>query len=223
MRILVIEDDQILSQNLKSILTRATYAVDVASTAVVGIQKASDEQYDLFVIDWMLPDGEGPNIIADLRGEGITAPILMLTARSQTEDTVKGLDVGADDYLTKPFTKDILLARIRSLFRRMHTTPQSPVLTIDDLMIDTNTHEITRGGKTINLSPKEYSLLQYLASHKGKAIDRITILSHVWDEQADPFSNTIDVHMRYLRKKIDDGHKKQLLQTVKGKGYMLCD
>jgi DNA-binding response OmpR family regulator len=223
MRLLLIEDDETISRNVAVLLQHASFAVDTALTYEEGYQKATDEPYDLLIVDWMLPDGSGQEMVTRLKKEKIPSLILLLTSRTQSDDVVLGLNSGADDYVSKPFSQDVLLARIRALLRRSDRMAIAPLLHIDDMSIDTNTHEVKRNGQVIPLSPKEYSLLEYLVIHSGVAIDRMTILSHVWDEQADTFSNTVDVHIRYLRKKIDEGHKTNLIHTVKGKGYMLCD
>lgn len=222
MRLLLVEDDPLISTNVKTALVQEGHAVDTAFTHAQGLQKSQDESYDLFVIDWLLPDTDGLSLIHNIRFLQIHSPILLLTAKNQPADIAHGLDSGADDYLTKPFDTLELLARIRALLRRKPHVLFHPILKIGDLFIDTNTHQVKRQRQTINLSPKEYSLVHYLATNPDTAIDRLTILSHVWDEQADLFSNTVDVHIRYLRKKIDDPFKHKLIKTVKGKGYMLC-
>ncbi|MEK7166149.1 MAG: response regulator transcription factor [Patescibacteria group bacterium] len=223
MRILIIEDDEIIAVNLKTMLSRHAFAVDTACDGKMVIQLAGDEEYDLIIMDWMLPDTNGPTLCQLIRKNYNTTPILMLTAKSQIDDRVKGLGSGADDYLTKPFAFSELLARIEALLRRRDKVVVNPTLEIQDLSINTNTHEVTRSGKLIPLSPKEYALLHYLALHKSKAIDRLTLLSHAWDEQADLFSNTVDVHIATLRKKIGAGTNKKYITTVKGLGYMLCE
>lgn len=222
MRLLLVEDDEEIAGNLKLILERHGFAVDVAPDAHSARDKAIDEQYDLFVLDWMLPDGSGVKLAKEIRAEGVHAPILMLTAKSDTSDIVEGLDSGADDYLTKPFTTTELLARLRALLRRKAQPVSGSTILIDDLQIDTNTYEVTRAGKKICLSPKEYSLLLYLAQNSHRALERMELLSHVWDEETDVFSNTVDVHILYLRRKIDSASPRKLIKTVKGKGYRLC-
>lgn len=221
MRLLIIEDDVQIASNLQTILKGSSYASDTALNAKSGLAKIADTDYDLIILDWMLPDMDGPQVLKQLRSTGLTCPILMLTAKSQVEDIVLGLNAGADDYLTKPFEMAEFLARIRTLLRRLPPSVVNPTIRIADLEINTNTHEARRAGRAIHLSPKEYSLLEYLATHAGQSIDRISLLSHVWDENADEFSNTVDVHIRYLRSKIDDGHRLKLIHTVKGKGYLL--
>lgn len=222
MRLLLVEDDEGIAGNLKLILERHGFAVDIAPDAQSARDKAIDEQYDLFVLDWMLPDGSGVQLAQGFRSDGIHAPILMLTAKSDAADIVEGLDSGADDYLTKPFTTTELLARLRALLRRSAQPVSDSTILIDDLQIDTNTYEVTRSGKKISLSPKEYSLLLYLAQNTNRALERMELLSHVWDEETDVFSNTVDVHILYLRRKIDSASPHKLIKTVKGKGYRLC-
>ncbi|MBI5123056.1 response regulator transcription factor, partial [Candidatus Roizmanbacteria bacterium] len=151
-----------------------------------------------------------------------TTPVIMLTAKSQLENKIEGLNVGADDYLTKPFEGKELLARIKALIRRQSGKTQSPLIKINRLEINTNTTAVKLNGNIISLAPKEYALLEYLAVNNGKVIDRMTLLHHVWGEDIDEFSNTVDVHIRYLRQKIDDDQVKKLIRTVKNKGYMLC-
>lgn len=220
MRILIIEDDSQIAANLQTILKHSSYAADIAATGRSGLAKAADTDYDLIILDWMLPDLDGPEVCSSLRSSGFSRPLLMLTAKAEVEDIVLGLNIGADDYLTKPFEMTELLARVRSLLRRLPVVVD-PLIKLADLTLNTNTREVTRSGRNIRLSPKEYSLLEYLATHPNQAIDRLTLLSHVWDENADEFSNTVDVHIRYLRSKIDEGRKIKLIRTVKGAGYLL--
>lgn len=223
MRILIVEDEQRIAENIKTMLIQDHYVVDLAFDAQTGLQKALGEDYDLIILDWMLRAQSGLDICRTLRRADVATPILMLTARSQLDDKLSGLDSGADDYLTKPFAMPELMARVRALLRRPAVAQANPILVIADLSIDTNTQVVNRGGDSIALSPREYALLEYLARHKNQVIDRLQLLSHVWDAQTDAFSNTVDVHIRYLRKKIDDPHHRKLIKTVKGKGYMLCD
>lgn len=222
MRILLVEDDPELSANLKAILTRLSFAVDGASHWHDAYERAVAEPYDCIVLDRGLPDGDGLELVTKLRQENISAPVLVLTAKAQTGDLVSGLNSGADDYLTKPFKLEELTARIRALTRRAKRIPVKPVLTVADLTVDTNTRAVSRNQRKISLSPKEYAVLEYLALHSCQAIDRMTLLEHAWGETIDLFSNTVDVHIRYLRQKIDRGHRHQLIRTVRGKGYMLC-
>ncbi|KKR05721.1 MAG: Two component transcriptional regulator, winged helix family [candidate division WS6 bacterium GW2011_GWF2_39_15] len=222
MRILIVEDDLTISKNLRTFLERSSYVVDVARHGNEGLERALNEEYDLVILDWMLPGKNGIEICHEIRKSGKTVPVIMLTAKSQVEDKVEGLDVGADDYLTKPFEMSELLARVRALLRRKYTQHRSGVIEAANLIIDTNSHIVKRGDKILELSVREYALLEYLASNMGIAMSREDILTHVWDENIDLFTNTVDVHIRYLRKKIDVGSKKKLIKTVKGVGYMLC-
>jgi len=222
MHILIVEDDKRITSNIEKILIAQGYQVTTSYNAEEGLYLAKEEKYDAVILDWMLPDESGIKLCEKLRTQHNPTPILMLTAKSQLEDKVEGLTSGADDYLTKPFAKEELLARIKALIRRSLKTEGSPLIEIADLKINTNTAQVTRAGKNINLAPREYDLLEYLAQHKNCIIDRMTLLHHVWGEDIDPFSNTVDVHIRYLRKKIDQGFVRSLIKTVKNKGYMIC-
>lgn len=222
MRLLLVDDDPTLAQNIRTLLVKASYSVDVAQSVETGYMATTDNAYDLIILDWTLPDGSGVELCRKLRHEKNTTPILLLTAKNTTDYKVEGLNSGADDYLTKPFAIEELTARIRSLLRRSATLTDVDIK-IGKLTIHTNSMTVTRNSTPIPLSPREYALLHYLATHKGTAIDRMELLEHVWNNETDVFSNTVDVHIRYLRKKIDDGSPKKLILTVKGKGYMLCD
>lgn len=222
MHILLIEDDIRIADNIKKYFEKKDFLVTHVENGEDALFQIETETYDVILLDWMLPDKDGLTICKLIRSKKNTTPILMLTAKSQIEDKVEGLTNGADDYLTKPFSFEELLARIKALIRRKSGTSQSPIITIGDLIIDTNQNTVKRSGKMISLSPREYSLIEYLAVHKDKTIDRLTLLHHVWGEDIDPLSNTIDVHIRYLRKKIDDDFKIKLIRTVKNKGYLLC-
>lgn len=221
MRILVVEDDSRIAQNIHDMLVRTTYAVDIAPNGQTALNLSQDNEYDLFILDWMLPDMDGTQICRNLRKDGFTTPVLMLTAKTQLEDVVEGLDAGADDYMTKPFQMQELLARVRALMRRQGPASLEPQITIADLIIDTNTNSVTRAGKTLILSPKEYAILEYLGRHTGQTVSRADLLSHVWNSTSDVFSNTVDVHIRYLRQKIDAAGLTPLIHTIKGKGYLL--
>lgn len=222
MRILLVEDDQITGEHVKRTLNQKGYAVDLAQTIKRGYQNSQDEQYDLGIFDRMLPDGEGLDLCKKIRQDGGTFPILILTALGTTEDIIRGLDDGADDYLTKPFLSDELLARVRALSRRIPTEQVSANIELKDLIIDINSHQVYRREKPIDLTPKEFSLLLFLARNKNMAFDRVTLYSRVWDEEADLFSNSLDVHIRNIRAKIGDiGH--QIIRTIRGKGYAACD
>ncbi len=223
MRILLVEDDNTLAKNLKSFLEKNSFVVDLSFTIEEAEEKLSYEEFDLMILDWMLPDGEGIEFLKKLRKEHKSLPVIFLTARTDVKDKIEGFTSGADDYLTKPFSMQELLFRIRALLRRVALKSQSPLIKIADLEINTNTCEVRRGGKVIQLAPREYALLEYLCLNKCQAKTRMEILEHVWGEYMNEFSNTVDVHIRYLRKKIDEGFKKKLIKTVKGKGYMICD
>lgn len=223
MHILIIEDDERIANNLKKLLETAGFQTTVASNGEEGIFQALEETYDVIVLDWMLPDYDGIEVCRKIRKKKNTTPVIMLTAKSQLENKIEGLNVGADDYLTKPFEGRELLARIKALIRRRSGKTQSPLIKIRNLEINTNTTMVKINNKIIKLAPKEYALLEYLAANKGKVIDRMTLLHHVWGEDIDEFSNTVDVHIRYLRQKIDDGQERKFIQTIKNKGYMLCD
>ncbi len=221
MRILLVEDDPRIADNIKVMLTRSSYAVDLAATGRAGQAMADSEDYDLVILDWMLPDVDGTVVCTALRRLGLTVPILMLTAKTQLEDIVEGLNAGADDYLTKPFQMQELLARVRALMRRQSLATLEPRITVADLVIDTNTNSVTRAGRRVPLSPKEYALLEYLGRHAGTTLSRLDLLTHVWDATMDVLSNTVDVHIRYLRQKIDPPGLTPLIHTIKGKGYLL--
>lgn len=218
----MVEDDQILRDNTATILRRSGYAVDIASDVETAQDKTSNPDYDLIILDWKLPDGSGVELCQDIRKTNGEVKIMMLTANNQIEDKIEGLDAGADDYLTKPFESGELLARIRSLLRRIGMAVEKTIV-IDDLEIDTAQHRVMRAGIEVELTVREYALLEYLALNKNKAISRMDIMTHVWDENANIFSNTVDVHIKYLRDKIDKDSKNKLIKTIKGKGYALTE
>lgn len=219
----MVEDDILISANIKRYLSQHSIATDIAENIKDGLSKSTDEEYDMILIDRMLPDGDGLELCKSIRENEYIKPILMLTALGEPEEIVKGLDFGADDYLPKPFLMEVLLARIRALARRLPSENLSPNLEIADLVINTNTQEVRRGGKLISLTPKEYSLICFLVRNKNIAFDRVTIYSRVWNEEADLFSNSLDVHIRNLRNKIDSKSRKRLIRTVRNVGYMVCD
>jgi len=224
MRILVVEDEHLIANSLKKGLEQEHYAVDVTYTGTDGYDMASTEDYDLIILDLMLPEMDGITICRELRKNQIHIPILMLTARGQTHDKVTGLDSGADDYLTKPFSFEELLARVRALVRRPKKTI-SPVIKISDLQLDTKAFIVKRKNKPIQLSNKEFSLLEYLMRNQGKILTKDQIISHVWDYDADILPNTVEVYIKNLRNKIDAPFKnsKILIQTVRGFGYKIGD
>ncbi|GBL39923.1 MAG: response regulator transcription factor [Nitrospiraceae bacterium] len=220
MRILAIEDETKVGSFIKRALEEESYAVDLCEDGAKGLELAFATNYDLVIVDLMVPTLPGLEIVKGIRQAKIQTPILILTAQSQVDQRVKGLDAGADDYLTKPFAIDELLARIRALLRRGAT--ESPgVLQIDDLLLNPATREVTRGDQRIDLTLKEYALLEYLMRHTGRVLTRPMISEHVWNQDFDTFTNVIDVYVNYLRNKIDRGRVKKLIHTVRGSGYML--
>lgn len=223
MRILIVEDDFQIATNLQKILNANHYVVDWEKTGEGALFQSETQDYDLILLDWMLPDMDGIQVCKNIRKRTSLVPILMLTAKVQVENIVTGLESGADDYLTKPFSTEVLLARIKVLIRRKISIPLSPILTFGDYTLDTNKRTVEREGKLIDLAPKEYALLEYLVMHKCEALDRMTLMEHVWGETIDEFSNTVDVHIRYLRKKIDEPFNTNLIKTIKNKGYMICE
>jgi len=220
MRALVVEDDAAIRRFLKKGLREASFAVDVADDGSVGYEMACVERYDIIILDLMLPGRDGLSILKDLRSSGNVTPVICLTARDAVEDRVEGLDLGADDYLSKPFSFAELLARIRALLRRGRTVVNSPIK-VADLTIDLLAHSVERAGKRIDLSAREYALLEYMARHVGEVLARTMILEHVWDMNQDPLTNIVDVHINRLRKKIDHGFSQPLIHTIRGVGYVL--
>ena len=202
-------------------LREQSYAVDIAADGEAALYQASINDYDLIVLDVMLPHLSGIEVSRRLRSSGCAVPILMLTARDAVADRIRGLDAGADDYLTKPFDFHELLARVRALSRRGPAMlPET--LRVADLEINTRSRRARRSGAGIELTAKEYALLDFLARHANEVVGRAQIAEHVWDENFDPFSNLIEVYIQRLRRKIDDGHPVKLLRTLRGEGYMLC-
>ena len=220
MRVLVVEDDSRIAAFVAKGLRENAYAVDVARDGSEATYMAAINSYDIFILDVNLPQKDGFEVCGEIRGSGNQKPILMLTARDAIEDRVSGLDTGADDYLTKPFEFRELLARLRALSRRQAEL-RPPNIVIADLEIDTASQTIRRGGKQIVLTTKEYSLIEFLAFNQGKVVGREAIAEHVWDDTYDPFSNLIEVYIKRLRKKLDDGYEVQLIHTRRGSGYLL--
>lgn len=220
MRILVIEDEVKLARLIGKALEKERYAVDVVHDGEEGLAMARTEPYDVLVVDRMLPGMSGTEIIATLRHENITTPALLLTALGTTKDKTHGLDIGADDYLVKPFALEELLARIRALLRRPPTIAQS-ILKIGDLELDTHAKSVSRQGKLIELTAKEYALLEYLMRHPGQTITKETLIAHVWDFDADILPNNVEAHIKQLRRKIDKPFGSSLIQTVRGFGYRM--
>lgn len=222
MRVLLVEDDNRIAAFVAKGLRENSYAVDIASDGDEAMYMASINTYDLFVLDINLPKKDGFDVCRELRESGNIRPVLMLTARDAIDDRISGLDIGADDYLTKPFEFRELLARLRALLRRQNEI-RSPQIVIADFQIDTRSRAVQRAGKQIELTTKEYSLIEFLAINKGKVVGREEISEHVWDDTFDPFSNLIEVYIKRLRTKLDEGYDVQLIQTRRGSGYILND
>ena len=220
MRVLVIEDEVKLARLIGKALEKERYAVDVVHDGEEGLAMARTEPYDALVVDRMLPGMSGTEIIAKLRNDQVTTPALLLTALGTTADKTYGLDIGADDYLVKPFALEELLARIRALLRRPPTVAQS-ILKIGDLELDTHAKSVSRQGKLIELTAKEYALLEYLMRHPGQTITKETLIAHVWDFDADILPNNVEAHIKQLRRKIDKPFGSSLIQTVRGFGYRM--
>jgi len=220
MRILVIEDEVKIAQFIKRGLKEEGYAVDVANDGEQGHFLLSSNEYDAIILDLMLPKIDGLTLCRTLRKEGNQTPIIMLTAKDTVKDKVKGLDSGADDYLPKPFAFEELLARVRVVLRKKDSRVQTQ-LKVDDLNLDLLTHKVTREDREIDLTVKEYALLEYLMRNAGNIVTRTMISEHVWDINFDTFTNVIDVYINYLRNKIDSGFTDKMIHTVRGKGYLL--
>jgi DNA-binding response OmpR family regulator len=220
MRVLLVEDHVPLVRNLRRGLEEEGFAVDVAYDGQEGDFKARSATYDAIVLDRMLPKIDGLSLLQRWRKDGLTAHVLILSARGALEDKVSGLDSGADDYLAKPFELSELVARLRALIRRGHQV-KDPILRIADLEIDTAARSVKRGGQTVHLTPREYGLLEFLAYHRGKVVTRTMIWNHLYDEQDENTSNVVDVYIRYLRNKIDKGFDPPLILTRWGEGYMM--
>ncbi|NUQ21851.1 MAG: response regulator transcription factor [Gemmatimonadaceae bacterium] len=219
MRLLLAEDDVYLSAMLAKGLREHAYAVDVAADGEAAVYQAAVNDYDLVILDVLMPKRDGFDVCRDLRRRGMTAPVLMLTAKDEVADRIEGLDAGADDYLAKPFDFAELLARLRALLRRTRDVRPEQI-TIGDLVVDTQGQVARRGGRIIPLTTKEYTLLEYLARNAGRVVGRADICAHVWDDNHDPFSNAIEVYINRLRRKVDGG-RPPLIHTRRGAGYIL--
>jgi len=222
MKILVVEDEERVAQFIQKGLKEEGHAIDLSFDGEDGEFLAEVNDYDLIILDLMLPKKSGITVCRELRDRGIATPVLMLTARDSVEDKVRGLDAGADDYLAKPFAFEELLARVRALLRR-RSESKSPTLKIADLELDPISRRVTRGGKAIRLTTKEYALLEYLLRNPRKVLSRTLIGEHVWDMNFDPESNVIDVYVSHLRSKVDKGFELPLIHTLRGQGYILTD
>jgi two-component system copper resistance phosphate regulon response regulator CusR len=221
MKILIVEDEVKLSEYLRQGLSEAGFVVDLARNGLDGYHLAVTERYDLLILDVMLPDVDGWRILKSLREAGRNIPVLFLTARDRVDDRVKGLELGADDYLVKPFAFAELLARVRTLLRRGAATATETTLTAADLELDLMSRRVTRAGRRIPLTAKEFALLELLLRHRGEVLPRSLIASQVWDMNFDSDTNVIDVAIRRLRAKIDNTFERKLIHTVRGMGYML--
>lgn len=220
MRILVVEDEPVAAAVLAKGLREEAYAVDIAADGAAAIEQAGTNDYDLIILDVLLPHINGLDVCARLRADGVPVPILMLTARGGPDQRVEGLDAGADDYLPKPYHFPELLARVRALLRRAPALASS-VLSVQDLTVDTRARRVERASVVLQLTTKEYALLEYLLRRQGEVVGRADIAEHVWDDSFDPMSNLIEVYIQRLRRKIDDGHAVKLIHTRRGAGYSL--
>ncbi len=221
MRVLIVEDDVKISAYLKRGLQEQGYAVDAVATGGDALDWVVAAPYDLIVLDVMLPGLNGLDLCRQIRQRSVTTPVLMLTARDAVADRVSGLDAGADDYLVKPFAMLELLARLRALSRRSELQVKDVILTVADLTLDTATHRVQRGDHPIELTAKEYAVLEYLMRESGRVLTRNMISEHVWNFDDDNQSNVVDVYIRNLRRKIDDAHDVKLIHTIRGAGYRL--
>ncbi len=220
MHILLVEDEKKVASFIQRGLEAEHYTVDVAHDGELGLIRVFDGDYDLLILDVMLPKRDGLSVLHKVRRHKLNIPVLLLTARDTVADKVAGLDHGADDYLTKPFAFEELLARVRALLRRGAPMP-APVLTLADLRLDLVTRQVTRANKRIELTAKEFALLEFFLRHPGRVLSRTLIAQHVWGVDFDTFTNVIDVYVNYLRKKIDTDCESKLLHTVRGAGYVL--
>ena len=221
MRALLVEDDATIAEFVARGLREAGFAVDHAADGDAGLTAAFQHPYDVAIVDVMLPKRDGLSLIEELRRRGIVTPVLILSARREIDDRVRGLQTGGDDYLTKPFAFAELLARVQALVRRATRAPEPTTLTVDDLGLDLLSRRITRAGKVLDLRPREFALLEYLMRNAGRVVSKTMILSHVWEYNFDPQTNIVDVLVSRLREKIDRSFEKKLLHTVRGVGYVL--
>lgn len=222
MKILVVEDEKKVASFLKKGLEQEYYTVDVTHDGKAGLDLSLTEEYDLIILDIMLPLLDGITLLREIRNAKLIVPVLMLTAKDSTEDKVDGLDSGADDYLAKPFALEELLARVRALLRRKEKV-KNLILSAEDLTLDTQTHKVKRSDVEIDLTPKEYSILEYLMRNKNHVVSRMKLTEHVYEYQFDPDTNVIDVYINKLRNKIDKGSNQRILHTIRGIGYMIKD
>jgi two-component system OmpR family response regulator len=223
MRLLVVEDDRDAADYLVKAFREVGHVADAATDGEDGLAMASDGEYDVLIVDRMLPKLDGLSVIGRLRAQGVETPVLILSALGQVDDRIKGLRAGGDDYLPKPYSFAELLARVEALSRRRGGRGEETVLRVGDLVLDRMSREVRRGAEEISLQPREFRLLEYLMKHAGQVVTRTMLLENVWDYHFDPQTNVIDVHISRLRSKIDKGYTQPLLQTVRGAGYMIRD
>jgi len=221
MRLLVVEDDKKIASFIIGGLRQEGFAVDAADNGVDGFHLASTESYDAAIIDIMLPRLDGLHLIQSLRDGGNLTPILILSARNSVDDRVKGLQVGGDDYLTKPFSFAELLARLQALIRRANALAEPASISVADLTVDLIRRKVSRSGRTIELQPREFSLLEYLMRNKGRIVSKTMIMEHVWNYDFDPQTNVVESRISRLRDKIDDGYDALLIRTIRGAGYVI--
>jgi heavy metal response regulator len=219
MRLLIVEDEKRIADFVARGLESAGYAVDIAHDGNSALNLVHQTDYDLVILDMMLPDMDGLKVLEKMRNRKSSSPVLILSARSGVDDRVRGLELGADDYLTKPFAFVELQARVRVLLRRGQ--PMAERLQVGDLTLDCIRRRVARAGENVDLAPKEFSILEYLMRNKGRALSRTMIVEHVWDMDYDGLTNIVDVYIRHLRSKVDDNHQHKLIQTVRGVGYMI--
>lgn len=222
MRILIVEDEEKVSRFIVRGLTAEGFAVDAAAEGPSGLELATTYNYDLIVLDLMLPGLSGTDVLRQIRRADHRVPILMLTARDAVADKVEHLEAGADDYLTKPFAFAELMARVKALLRR-GSVERPNVLRVADLEVDRLSQQVRRAGQRIELTAKEYALLEYLTANAGRVLSRTMIIDHVWDQSFDGATNIVDVYVRHLRTKVDEGHTRKLIRTVRGVGYKISD
>lgn len=224
MKILLVDDNLSLLDQIRQILTSQRYIVETVSNGEEALDKLCENPFDLIILDIMMPKMDGFTVLREMRQIKIDAPVLMLTAKGDATDKVKGLDLGADDYLSKPFSMDELLARVRALLRRSGGQCES-ILQVGDLTLDTISREVTRGGTPVELTPREFSILEFLLHNKNRVVSRFSLAEHVWGDDFDPFSmsNFMDVHVKNLRHKIGDSGNGKIIRTVRGVGYVIGD
>ncbi|QCQ23345.1 response regulator transcription factor [Desulfoglaeba alkanexedens] len=224
MKILVVDDNLSLLDQIRQILENQRYIVETATDGEKALNKLFDNPFDAIILDIMMPKIDGLTVLEEVRKAGIDVPVLMLTAKGDVEDRVKGLDLGADDYLAKPFSLDELVARLRALLRRAGGQCES-VLQVHDLQLDTKSRKVTKSGNPIELTPREFSILEFLLHNKNRAVSRFSLAEHVWGDDFDPFSmsNFMDVHIKNLRQKIGDSGERKIIRTIRGVGYIIGD